>query len=127
MSVPYQCKDLNTMVSYAPWFENGIQNLGTDLKEEALPDFDCGNMFSKEGTFFEDIKDYSSVSSLMNSLNQAEVGNYGEAVIGDVKNLEKYAATQIIDTYSGTSLILGEIDGKWYLIVVDIATYDCSA
>ena len=127
MSVPYKCSDLNTMVSYASWFKNGIPNLGTDLKEEALPGFNCGDLFSKEGTFIAEVSDYSAISSLMGALNRAEVGNYDEKLIGDVKSLEKYITWQIIDTYSATSLLLGNIDGKWYLLGIDIAAYDCSA
>lgn len=128
MSVVYSYQDINDIFIQAPWLKDGIEELRITPKEESLPSFDCGDFFSKEGCFIGKIEDsYSEMSGLMTILNQVEPDMYDATKINKAKDLEKYVTVQIVDTKANFSFYLGEIDGKWYLLIVDIASYDCSA
>lgn len=128
MSVPYACQKAEDVYQYASWYKDGIKTLDTQPSVEALPDFDCGDMFSKQGCFMNDYPGkYEGISSLMAFLKEADLGDYDDATMASVAKLESYVSTQIIDTDSNLGFLLGEIDGKWYLLVMDMASYECSA
>jgi hypothetical protein len=127
VSVPFHLNKADQMFSQAPWFRKGLPGLRSEPKVEELPDFDCGELFSKEGSFMGPVSDYQEVSGLMKTLVEYELGDYKAADIEQAQTLEADITVQIIDTEESLSLLLGQIGGKWYLLVVDIATYDCSA
>ncbi|MDX2245659.1 MAG: hypothetical protein SF052_02715 [Bacteroidia bacterium] len=127
MSVPYLCKSLPDIFTYAPWLEKGTPALNPQPIEESLPDFDCGELFSKQGCFMANFSGYKDISSLMGTLKELEMGDYGEKQIATAQNLESFVSVRIIDTDANMGFLLGEIEGRWYLLVMDIATYECSA
>lgn len=127
VSVPYFCTNLSDIYQYAPWMEKGKAELDAQPVEAPLPDFDCGDMFSKEGCFMANVSGYKDISSLMGSLRELQLGNYDDRQIAKAAELESFVSAQIIDTDANLGFLLGLIDGKWYLLVMDMATYECSA
>ncbi|MEZ4830125.1 MAG: hypothetical protein R3C61_28150 [Bacteroidia bacterium] len=127
VSVPYACGSLNDVYNYAPWLKKGIENLDLQPAQEKLPDFDCGDLFSKQGCFMDKTSGYQGISGLMGSLRELQLGNYTDEQISDAASLEKYVSVAIVDTDANIGFMLGQIDGKWYLLIMDMASYDCSA
>ncbi|MEZ4775662.1 MAG: hypothetical protein R3D00_20950 [Bacteroidia bacterium] len=127
VSVPYFCNNLSDIYQYAPWMKKGKPELDAQPVEAKLPDFDCGDLFSKQGCFMANVSGYKDISSLMRSLRELQLGNYDDAQIAKATDIESFVSVQIIDTDANLGFLLGLIDGKWYLLIMDMATYECSA
>ena len=127
VSIPFQFQKIDEMFGQAPWFKNGMTQLNPSPKEEALPDFDCGDMFSKEGSFLHECPPYDGVSDLMKTLAEYELGSFEQDQIDTALDLEQYVTHALIDTKEALAFYFGQIEGQWYLLIVDIASYDCSA
>ncbi|MEM7660422.1 MAG: hypothetical protein AAF399_30240, partial [Bacteroidota bacterium] len=49
VAVPYKLSQAEEMLSQAPWFRDGLTKLRPAPEDAPLPEFDCGDFFSKEG------------------------------------------------------------------------------
>ncbi len=128
ISIPYKCKQVNELAKHAYWLEKGDPGICKLPRVASLPSFTCASQFSKEGCFFDKLSQpYSGLTQLMKTLEDAEITRYAEAPLQDATRLEKLVSHQMIDTPSYLSLYFGKIEGSWYLLVIDLATYDCSA
>jgi len=128
ISIPYQCTQIEELKKHAYWLEEGDPTMCRLPQVAPLPTFTCAEQFSKEGCFFDALSDpYSGLSTLMKSLEEAEITRYQEAPFQEVKKVEALISHQMIDTSSHLSLYFGKIDASWYLLIIDLATYDCSA
>ncbi len=112
----------------ASWMTDGYPALSTRIQPGDLPDFDCDNLFSKEGTFLGKlVGTYNEISSLMVELQRAQLDEYSDNRMNEVKEVEQYVSHRVVDTQTGVSFCLGQVQGGWKLLVVDLASYDCSA
>lgn len=127
ISVPYFVRTTQEMLQKVPYLDQGMPQLKARPERAALPDFNCGDFFSKQGCFIGPPEDFNLMSSVMGSVNTVEPGMFKAADIARAEDLEGFASQQIVDTYGEAGFYLGEIEGKWYLLVIDLATYDCSA
>ncbi|MEM7374355.1 MAG: hypothetical protein AAF587_37520 [Bacteroidota bacterium] len=127
VSVPIHSQKIEELFAQAPWLKKGMTNLSATTKVEEHPEFDCGIMFSKEGSFLNECPPYTGVSELMATLAAYELGSYEPEQIDHAKDLEQYISHALIDTEEAIGFYFGQIEGEWYLLVVDIASYDCSA
>ena len=125
--VPYRCTQIEEIYAKAPWLKDGMK-LAAAPQPGPLPDFDCGDLFSKSGCFMARIDaPYDAISSLMGTLHELELGRYEADVIAQAREVEQYVTHQLVDTEAAVAFYFGQIDGAWYLLVIDIGTYDCSA
>lgn len=109
-----------------PYASTRLEKLDCELQFESLPEFDC-DKFSKEGCFMDEVSGYGATSKLMQTLIEADLGKFSADDIAKARRIESFISRQMVATSALTALYLGEIDGKWYLLVVDTASYDCSA
>lgn len=127
-SFPSQFATSDELAQRASWLTEGMAGLSTRITKGDLPSFDCDDLFSKEGTFLGEIGGlYNEVSALMKDIESADLDKYDAARYASVKNVEKYVTHSVIDTESGMSFCIGEVNGEWKLLVLDFASYDCSA
>ncbi|MEM6261241.1 MAG: hypothetical protein AAGI38_01950 [Bacteroidota bacterium] len=120
------CKNFKEIFEVSDWLESQFKTNTCKLEAGAIPDFDCES-FSKEGCFLSDVNNYSRASDIMKGTNEAELTTYDAGDIEEVKNLEATIKVQVLDTDLRIALYFGQIDGEWYLLVMDTASYDCSA
>lgn len=127
-SVPYHLTSFQEVFKKAPWLEQGT-DMHVDLKNEALPSFTCegDNSFSKQGCFIQQRSQYKRLSELMRALRQAEFEEFGPKVVAKASNIEKLIKIEVVETKSGIAYYYGEDAGKWYLMIIDMASYSCSA
>ncbi|MEM6764916.1 MAG: hypothetical protein AAF824_08745 [Bacteroidota bacterium] len=109
-----------------PWISELFSEIRCQVVVSPKPDFDCEG-FSKEGCFLSEIASYERVSKLMKALAEYDYGEFTQTDIASAKKLEAAVTHELISTESYLSLLLGFIEGKWYILVVDPAVYDCSA
>ena len=128
-SVPYRLDKIEDMFKHAPWLKKGMEIQQVKAKQEALPVFTCegDDMFDKTGCFIEEIQDYDAVSSLMKALIDAEFNIFNDQSIQEAQQIEQIVKVALIETGSSLALYFGESEGKWYLLIVDMASFDCSA
>lgn len=127
-SVPYHLRSFDEVFKKAPWLEKGT-DMYQDLKSESIPTFTCegDNYFDKNGCFIEESGNYTSLTNLMKALRQAEFDDFGPEVVSKASNIERLVKIEVVETKSGTAFYYGEEAGKWYLLVIDMASYNCSA
>ena len=125
--VPYHMKNFEEIFTHGPWFREGLPIENQQPVAASLPKFDCGDLFSKEGCFIEEISNYDNISTLMEALIKAEFDIFNAQTIAQAKSIEKMVEVAVVETGASLALYFGQNGGKWYLLVVDIATYDCSA
>lgn len=127
-SVPYHLTSFEEVFKKAPWLKNGT-DMYNELKAESVPTFTCegDDYFDKNGCFIEDSGNYSSLTGLMKALRQAEFDDFGPEAVNKAANIEKLVKIEVVETKSGTAFYYGEEAGKWYLLIIDMASYNCSA
>lgn len=127
-SFPSQFATSDELADRASWLVEGMAGISTRITKGDLPTFDCDDLFSKEGTFLGEIEgSYDDVSALMKDIESADLDKYDTSRYTSVKEVEKYVTHRVIDTESGLSFCIGEVNGEWKLLVLDFASYDCSA
>ena len=97
-----------------------------DLQEAAVPKYDCDS-WSKEGCFIASKNNYVGISELMKTLQEYDYGEYDAKQINHAKQVEQLISKEIVITEAWMGMFFGNIKGKWYLLVLDAASYDCSA
>jgi len=112
--------------AYTPWVPGLMAKATCAPVYEALPEFDCEN-FSKEGCFVAKTDSYNRASYLMQVLTESDLGRFSKQMQNEVEALEKMITYQVVITDQSLSMCWGKENGKWYLLVLDIATFDCSA
>ncbi|WNJ19535.1 hypothetical protein [Pontibacter sp. G13] len=124
------CRHLTSLTGIPeelPWTAAGIKFSEQEIAWEALPTFDCRNQFSKSGVFGAELSQpISDITDLVREPIDPEA-RIDPKLIELANKIDQLAQVQIIDTKAEASLILGAIDGKWYLLAVDLGSYDCSA
>jgi len=106
-------------------FEKADWDFAFQLK--ALPSFSCENEFEEEGTYLSGKLDYNRLEKVMRGLNDAGMAKYTEEDLADAKATGEAVLMQLVVTQVPVSLYFGKIDDKWYLLIIDVAEYDCSA
>ncbi len=128
MSMVTICKHIDEVYDnpLTPSVRGRLQSIACELAVESLPDFDC-DKFSKTGCYMDATENYSGVSDLMKSLNAADLGAYEDVDFSQAQKMETYISRKAVFTNALLAMYFGEIEGKWYLLIIDIASYDCSA
>lgn len=125
--IPYRCTRVDEVYAKAPWLKEGMR-LAAAPQPGPLPDFDCGKLFSKAGCFMAPVQTaYDDISSLMQTLQELDLGRYEANDIALARDVEQYVTHQLVDTEAAVAFYFGQIDGAWYLLIIDIGSYDCSA
>jgi hypothetical protein len=128
MSVPKHYQALSAMSSDAPWMAEANQAIDPRPTQAALPTFSCDDDFSKSGCFLQTLaQPYRAISQLQSTLVEVDLMSPDEIDGPAVNALEAQVSAQMIDTDAFLGFYFGNIDGQWYLLIIDSATYDCSA
>lgn len=100
-----------------------------DITFGRLPTFDCDKEFSEKGCFFAPVKGYNEVSETARALNELKdpALKQNARQTDAYRQVEQYVTHELICTESGLLLGLGKVNGKWCVLVVDFAKFDCSA
>lgn len=127
-SIPAQVSSSADINAKAPWLAQGMPGLSTRIQSGDFPSFDCDRLFSKQGTFMGSISNgYDAVSSLMQEIQESELETYQPEAFSSILRMEALVSVQVVDTQSALSFCLGQQDGKWKLLIIDLASFDCSA
>lgn len=128
MDAVYHGKDFESVFkeAYTPWVPGLMKQISCEPAFEDLPEFDCES-FSKEGCFADKSRAYNRASQLMKALTQSKVGKFSRAMDQGVEKAEALVSYQVVATDQAISMSWGNIKGSWYLLFLDVATYDCSA
>lgn len=119
---------LDDLRAEAPWMGEGMPEIDTRPMQAPLPSFSCRDFFSKEGCFLQALdQPFDGISTLQQQLVQADIISPDAINTDRVQRIEQAISTQVIDTDAYLAFYFGQIEGQWYLLVVDQATYDCSA
>lgn len=104
-----------------------FKEMQTEATQSDLPSFDCDTEFSKQGCFYQELDEpFKGLSETMEFANQAEK-RIDESVLAQQEKIEQLVSYQVVDTKTGISLFVGKSEGRWYVFVIDLALYDCSA
>ncbi len=101
--------------------------ISCNLQMEALPAFDCENGFTKQGCFMAGVPGYNGLSVLIQDLSDSGVGQYSAADIQKARDLESHIEMKLVDTQSMVSLYLGRVEGKWYVLAINMSEFSCEA
>lgn len=128
MDMVYVCENMAEVYNnkLTPYIREQLKQISCDLKLEPLPDFDC-EKFSKEGCFMDKVENYTQITDLIHTLQEAEPGIIKAHELERAEKIQQLVSRKLVITDLALALYLGEIDNRWYLLVIDIASYDCSA
>jgi hypothetical protein len=124
--VIYVLKSLREVAEYSPWMADAFKGINCEPVFEAIPDFDCDD-FDKQGCFMDKVEGYDRLVDNMQALAEAELNTFTQSQLNDATEVQQYVQVQLTHTAQTIALFFGNIDGKWYLLVLDRAIYDCSA
>ena len=112
--------------AYTPYAEKMLQDASCAAQFAPLPEFDCEG-FSKNGCFISETTSYNRASQIMKALTKSKVGKFSQQMDLEVSRVEKRVGYQVLITDQAISMGWGKVNNQWYLLFLDIATYDCSA
>ena len=128
LSTVYHFDQLTQLPQRAPWLADGLENLDVVPRNAAVPPFSCNDLFAREGIFLQRLdQPYDGMSQLMTSLNEVEPGMFEASAISRARSAEEQIGAMVVDTDAMVGFYFGEGEGRWYLMAVDLASYDCSA
>lgn len=128
MNVPQHFQTLAGMTADAPWMGEGNRDLDQQPNMVELPSFSCDDDFSKAGCFLQRLDEpFALVSALQEQLLRVELIGPDQVDESRVQRIEAKVSAGMIDTDAFMAFYFGQVDGQWYLLIVDTATYDCSA
>lgn len=103
---------------------SGIE--GALIKEE-LPAFDCATEFSKQGYFYQEVSGLKDLSKKYDELVKAGVAEPDQAFLDRLIEADSRTSLLFVSTKESLGLRFAQIEGKWYLIAIDLAQFDCGA
>ncbi len=109
-----------------PWIKDKLSDISCNIQAIDLPSYDCDN-FSSQGCFLAPVGNVDRISGLMGALEQASIRSFSPEEQGDANSMEDFISYELVVTESYLSMLFGIIDGRWYLLVLDAAKFDCSA
>lgn len=101
----------------------------SDIILNKIPAFNCETEFKEKGCFLAPVSQFDEAARTateLNKLNDRSVG-YNEKQKDSFKEIEGMITHQLIITDSNLLLGFGQIEGKWYLLEINISKFDCSA
>lgn len=106
-----------------------LKNLGCKSIEMKEVRFDCDKEFSAKGCFLFPVNGYNDFSKKTAELNKIKGGikTYSAKEINTEKEMETMVTHELIITEKYLLLGIGKINGKWRVITIDAAKFDCSA
>ena len=124
----YRVNEVTSMAKYAPWLATGVKELDLSPLTRKVPEFSCTDLFEQEGCFLELMDEpYRELSELMNTLSRLDLKEQTPPEQEATQRSEKYIKAQLVDTDAFMGFYFAWIEGNWFLMVVDLATFDCSA
>lgn len=124
--VIYELKSLKEVTEYSPWMIETFQEINCEPKQESIPSFDCDD-FDKKGCFMDDMTGYDRLVDNMQALTEAELNTFTQSQMNAATEVQQYVQVQLTHTEQAIAMFFGNINGKWYLLILDRAIYDCSA
>jgi hypothetical protein len=118
---------LQDIFENAAWLESLLSEVECEPDYDRFPDFDCDTNFSEEGCFIREVRSFSRLSALMEALTELGLAEFDEFAAGEARKTEQVVGYEFLSTDLATVFYIGQIEGKWYLLVIDSARYDCSA
>ncbi len=126
--MPYKLASPQSIGEIASWLQDGTPSLSTRVEQAELPKFDCDDLFSKNGTFLARLDEpYRELTTMMEDVEAADLQQYSAEEWAHARKVEAAVQVKIIDTASAWVIGLGEINGTWKLLILDLATLDCGA
>lgn len=109
-----------------PWIIDELSGVSCQIALEDLPSYNCDN-FSKKGCFLSQVNDPDRISKLMEALEQANITSFSSTQQKRAVDTEQLITYELVITEKYLSMLFGQVEGKWYLLLLDAAKYDCSA
>lgn len=98
-----------------------------EFQYEQLPEYDCGEfVWRKDGIFVDTTTVHRQLSDIVDFAMEYEEALYSEEDIDAIRALEANSR-RVVFTANDLIMHVTNINGKWYLSVVDLAMIDCSA
>lgn len=106
-----------------------LKTLGCKSIEMKEVSFDCDKEFSAKGCFLFPVNGYNDFTKKTAELNKIKGGikTYSAKEISAEKEMETMVTHELIITEKHLLLGIGKINGKWRVITIDAAKFDCSA
>ncbi|MEL6650787.1 MAG: hypothetical protein AAFQ87_08300 [Bacteroidota bacterium] len=118
-----QPADINSILSN----QFALMEIRTDFSQGAIPDFDCEKGFARRGCFLEEVTgEFTELSATLEYANQAQKRSDASQT-QQVKQIEQLVSWQVVETNTGICFYLGQDNDRWYVLMIDIAQYNCSA
>jgi hypothetical protein len=117
---------LSEAMQELPYLSEYFEQLPKSAKlRPQVPSFNC-ERFAEEGLFYEDLASPMVLSKIAETAKLL-----GEEIPSNQQNLaadlDKQKAKIVVLTSQYLALGFAQIEGKWYLVLIDTARFDCAA
>lgn len=100
-----------------------------NLQVKEIPAFDCDKGFKEKGCFLAPVNGFAEVTERAKAISSIKDGvqKINARQISEFQNVETLVTHSLVITEKGLMLGLGKVNGKWRVLVINTAKYDCSA
>ena len=128
MPVPKRCTSAEELKeTFAYLNESLVQIQCEEVKEsEALPYYDCES-FDMEGCVFKKVEEGGSLVAAQEQMTELMFTEFSDEEKAQAQKADEAVSVVLVATDAAVSMSFGKVDGKWKIIVINIADYDCGA
>jgi hypothetical protein len=124
---PDFCKNVEELKKVRMSIVEDFARITKEVKEGDLPFYDC-DTFDKEGSYFVAMPQPGSVlHDTYKDMAEMMSIDLPAAELDAAKQQDGRITHVAVSTDAGMQLGFGQIDGRWYLLSIDVALYDCGA
>jgi len=100
--------------------------LGCEPAAGDLPYYDCDS-FDKEGCFFKETNNGTALNNCIQMVEDSYLREFSDAEKAGASKADQAVSTVMVSTKAYVEMSFGKVDGKWKLITINIAAFDCGA
>ena len=123
---PEYCEGVEDIKAVRESIVDDFTNIQAKVKKGNLPFYDCIS-FDKEGSYFKRHGNDGIVEKAYKDMADMMYVEVPEEKYEKAREADEAIEITVVSTNAAFQLGFGKIDEKWYLILVDIAAFDCGA
>lgn len=123
---PEYCKGVDDIKAIRESIVEDFVLITEKAQQGELPFYDCMS-FDKEGAYFKKHDNKGVVEKAYKDMADMMYVDVSDEMYAKAKAADEGITITAVSTNSGLRLGFGQVEGKWYLLLIDIAAFDCGA
>lgn len=123
---PTHCKTIQDLKDIRPSIVDEFTGIKSKAQKGELPFYDC-DFFDKKGTYYMSGEKNGMLVSLYHEMEEMLSMEANPEELAAAQKADDATTVELVNTESFLQMSFGQVEGKWYILSIDIAVFDCGA